>query len=186
MFERYTEHARRTIFFSRYEAAQVGSPYIEPEHFLLGLLRERVSFGFLLPATLTLDAARSEFQATSPVREKISTSVDLPLSHTVKRILAYGAEEAERLNHGHIGPEHLLLGLLHEDTVAARMLRKHGLDLDNLRQKVAQPAANLDDFRSVDALREKFRRLADRLTPDIEPASIYCLRPVVATSEDAE
>jgi ATP-dependent Clp protease ATP-binding subunit ClpC len=40
MFERYTEKAKRTIFFARYEASQFGSPYIETEHLLLGLLRE--------------------------------------------------------------------------------------------------------------------------------------------------
>ena len=40
MFERYTEKARRAIFFARYEASQFGSPSIESEHLLLGLLRE--------------------------------------------------------------------------------------------------------------------------------------------------
>src|ERR1700743_2900053 len=40
MFERYTEKARRVIFFARYEASQFGSPFIETEHLLLGLLRE--------------------------------------------------------------------------------------------------------------------------------------------------
>jgi hypothetical protein len=39
MFERYTEKARRVIFFARYEASQFGSLYIETEHMLLGLLR---------------------------------------------------------------------------------------------------------------------------------------------------
>jgi len=40
MFERYTEKARRVIFFARYEASEYGSPCIETEHLLLGLLRE--------------------------------------------------------------------------------------------------------------------------------------------------
>ena len=40
MFERYTEKARRTIFFARYEASQFGCSYIETEHLLLGLFRE--------------------------------------------------------------------------------------------------------------------------------------------------
>ena len=40
MFERYTEKARRVIFFARYEASQFGAHAIEPEHVLLGLLRE--------------------------------------------------------------------------------------------------------------------------------------------------
>ncbi len=50
MFERYTEKARRVIFFSRYEASQFGSPYIETEHLLLGILREAkdVAFRFQL------------------------------------------------------------------------------------------------------------------------------------------
>lgn len=34
MFERYTEKARRVVFFARYEASQFGSPYIETEHLL--------------------------------------------------------------------------------------------------------------------------------------------------------
>jgi ATP-dependent Clp protease ATP-binding subunit ClpC len=40
MFERYTPKARRAIFFARYEASQYGSPYIESEHLLLGVMRE--------------------------------------------------------------------------------------------------------------------------------------------------
>jgi ATP-dependent Clp protease ATP-binding subunit ClpC len=40
MFERYTEGARRVIFFARFEASQYGGPTIDPEHMLLGLLRE--------------------------------------------------------------------------------------------------------------------------------------------------
>ena len=40
MFERYTEQARRVLFFARYEASQLGSMSIETEHLLLGLIRE--------------------------------------------------------------------------------------------------------------------------------------------------
>ena len=40
MFERYTEQARRVIFFARYETSQFGSQLMEPEHCLLGLFRE--------------------------------------------------------------------------------------------------------------------------------------------------
>src|SRR2546422_2750968 len=43
MFERYTEKARRVIFFARYEASQYGAAFIESEHLLLGLLRDRKS-----------------------------------------------------------------------------------------------------------------------------------------------
>jgi len=50
MFERYTEHARRVIFFARYEASQFGKDCIEPEHLLLGVLRESATMKELLGA----------------------------------------------------------------------------------------------------------------------------------------
>ena len=40
MFERYTEQARRVLFFARYEASQFGSPSIKSERLLLGLIRQ--------------------------------------------------------------------------------------------------------------------------------------------------
>ena len=40
MFERYTEQARRVVFFARYEASVCGGDAIDSGHLLLGLLRE--------------------------------------------------------------------------------------------------------------------------------------------------
>ena len=68
--------------------------------------------------------------------------MDLPLSHACKRVLAYGAEESERLKHKHIGTDHLLLGLLREEECfAAQLLRKQGLTLDSVREQVQQTEA---------------------------------------------
>ena len=112
MFERYTEKARRVIFFARYEASQFGSPYIETEHLLLGLLREdKALTNRFLRSHASVESIRKQIEAHTTIREKVSTSVDLPLSNECKRVLAYAAEEAERLGHKHIGTEHLLLGL---------------------------------------------------------------------------
>lgn len=211
MFERYTETARRTIFFARYEASQFGSACIETEHLLLGLLRDQVLVGrflsgsgqaahppeldqaeermasvvarihravairdfqqaqacldeavraegtlrqvrekYNLPATGTRepvsddsgkDAAssiRRQVEANTQPREKVSTSVDLPLSHASKRALAYAYEEAKRMNHETIGTHHLLLGLLREESsLAARILRQRGVELPQARNVVA-------------------------------------------------
>ncbi len=116
MFERYTEKARRVIFFARYEASQFGSPYIETEHLLLGLLREdKALTNRFLRSHASVESIRKQIEGHTTIREKVSTSVDLPLSNECKRVLAYAAEEAERLSHKHIGTEHLLLGLLREE-----------------------------------------------------------------------
>ena len=138
MFERYTEKARRVIFFARYEASQFGSPYIETEHLLLGLLREDKQLANrFLRSHAAVDSIRKQIEGHTAVREKVSTSVDLPLSHECKRVLAYGAEEAERLSHKHIGTEHLLLGLLREEKCfAAEILHERGLRLSTIREEL--------------------------------------------------
>jgi ATP-dependent Clp protease ATP-binding subunit ClpC len=140
MFERYTEKARRVIFFARYEASQFGSPYIETEHLLLGLLREdKALTNRFLRSHASVESIRKQIEGHTTIREKVSTSVDLPLSNECKRVLAYAAEEAERLSHKHIGTEHLLLGLLREEKCfAAEILHERGLRLLAIREELAR------------------------------------------------
>ena len=138
MFERYTERARRVIFFARYEASQFGSTAIETQHFLLGLFREDKDLMSRL-RNVSLESIRRKIESLCEVREKVSTSIDLPLSNECKRILAYSNEETERLGHRWIGTEHLLLGILREENcMAARLLLENGLRLDELRKELAQ------------------------------------------------
>jgi len=141
MFEKYTEKARRVIFFARYEASQFGSPYIETEHLLLGLIREdkNLTNRFFPKANASIDTIRKEIEGRTMIREKVSTSVDLPFSDESKRALNAAAEESERLAHKHIGTEHMLLGLMREDRcVAAEILRERGLRLSMIREELGR------------------------------------------------
>jgi ATP-dependent Clp protease ATP-binding subunit ClpC len=142
MFERYTEKARRVIFFARYEASQFGSPYIETEHMLLGILREdKALTNRLLRTHSSVESIRKQIEAHTTIREKVSTSVDLPLSNECKRVLAFASEEAERLGHKHLGTEHLLLGLLREEnSFAANILKERGVQLASVREGLTEAA----------------------------------------------
>ena len=142
MFERYTEKARRVVFFARYEASHFGSPYIETEHLLLGLLREDKGLtSRFLKQYSSVRSIRKQIEAKTLIREKTSTSVDLPISNECKRVLAYAAEESERFGHEHIGTEHLLLGLLREqESFAAQILRERGLQLEGVREELRSNA----------------------------------------------
>lgn len=143
MFEKYTEKARRVIFFARYEASQLGSRCIETEHILLGLLREDKALAsrFFPRAEATLDSIRKEIEGRANIREKVSTSVELPLSDESKRVLSFAAEEAERLLCSYIGTEHILLGLLREEkSLAAGILYEKGLRLSRVREDLAGSA----------------------------------------------
>src|ERR1700683_4310980 len=142
MFERYTEKARRVIFFARYEASQYGSPYIETEHLLLGLLREDKQLANrFLRSNGSIESIRKEIESRNTVRERISTSVDVPLSQECKRIISFAGEEAERLGHKHVGTEHLLLGVLREEkSFGAEILQERGLRLSTVREELQRSA----------------------------------------------
>jgi ATP-dependent Clp protease ATP-binding subunit ClpC len=138
MFERYTEKARHALFFARYEASQFGSLYIETEHLLLALFNEEEALDERFPQFYReLESVRKQIEDRAGIREKVSTSVDIPLSHESKRVLAYAAEECERLSHKHIGREHLLLGLLREEKCsAAEIVHERGLQLSAIREEL--------------------------------------------------
>jgi len=141
MFERYTERARRVLFFARYEASQLGSISIETEHLLLGLIREGKGLTSRLFARshLSLETIRKEIEGRSVFREKVSTSVEIPFSAETKRVLQFAAEEADRLLHNYIGTEHLLLGILREErSVAATILMEKGMRLHAVREDIVQ------------------------------------------------
>ena len=141
MFERYTERARRVLFFARYEASQGGSISIETEHLLLGLIREGkgLTSRIFARSHLYLENIRKEIESRSVFREKISTSVEIPFSAETKRVLRHAAEEADRLRHNHMGTEHLLLGILCEErSVAASILLEKGMRLNAVREDVVQ------------------------------------------------
>jgi hypothetical protein len=138
MFERYTEKARRTIFFALYEASSFGQPYIEAEHLLLGILREdKALTNRFFQQHASVEAIRKQIERNTTIGEKISSSVDLPLSNESKRVLSYAAEEAEMLSSHEIGIEHLLLALLREEKCfAATILRERGLELPAIREEL--------------------------------------------------
>ncbi|HEX3086084.1 MAG TPA: ATP-dependent Clp protease ATP-binding subunit [Pyrinomonadaceae bacterium] len=174
MFERYTEKARRVIFFARYEASQFGAPAIEPEHLLLGLMREdKTLTGRFFPrAQITIEAIRREIESRTLLRERIPTSVELPLAPETKRVLHYSHEESDRLQHRHIGTEHLLLGLLREErSMAAQILFERGLRLAAVRDEIArQSGADSRQRKDIPHLLEFSRDLTedahnDRLDP---------------------
>src|SRR5450755_4565458 len=122
MFDRFTEHARRAIFSARHEANSLGSPWIDTEHLLLGLIKEDKILRGRLPDEAG-EAIRKRIEASFPyLKREIPTSVDLPLSSDSQRALSYGVEEADKLSHQAIDCGHLLLGLLRIENCAASML----------------------------------------------------------------
>jgi ATP-dependent Clp protease ATP-binding subunit ClpC len=180
MFERYTEKARRTIFFARYEASNTGSREIETSHLLLGALRENHGLlGDHQAATKFIEQYRLEITPSEP--DEISTSVDLPLSHASKRALHFAAEEATQLGHRYIGTEHLFLGLLREDkNIAARLSRDHGIDISAFRDRLAKAAPKTPGSPGANLDRDALHQLIDSLPNDALPEAFNMLKLIQA------
>ncbi|HZS45996.1 MAG TPA: Clp protease N-terminal domain-containing protein [Blastocatellia bacterium] len=152
MFERYTEKARRTIFFARYEASQYGSPAIEPEHLLLGIVREDKALTARFLSRLTsIEAVRKEVDGRTVKNERHVISIDLALSPAAKRVLSCAEDESQGLGCGYIGTEHLLMGLLSENkSIAYEILYEQGLRLDVIRDDLRKNPHSNGESESSD------------------------------------
>ena len=139
MFERYSEQARRALFFARYEAGRLGSRTIESEHVLLGILREgeEVVGEIFRRFQVRPEDVRREIEAARVSEETIPSTIEMPLSEDSKKILAYASHEAESLRHSQVGSGHLLLGALRvEGCAAARILVGQGFDIHRVREEL--------------------------------------------------
>ena len=138
MFESYAEIARRVLVSSKQKASHVGSPNIDTEHLLLGLLATDKSLSRrFLGSPWAAEALWGRIEQSRSIHKRVQGPVDLPLSSVSKRSLSYAAEEADRLSSKHISTEHLLLGLLREENCfAAQFLHEHGVRLASTREEL--------------------------------------------------
>ncbi len=136
MWQRFTDRAKRTVFFAQEEAAQLGENLVSPEHLLLGLVREGDGVAARVLDRLGVPPSRVRAEVERRVvRGKGRTTQDMTLDPRARRVLDLAYDEARQLNNDHIGTEHLLLGLIREgDGVAARILAGLGIDLLGARQ----------------------------------------------------
>jgi uncharacterized protein (TIGR03435 family) len=153
VFERYTEAARRALFFARYEADRLGSVSVESEHLLLGLIRETGGMvgGLLARAGIAPETIRRDIDGLGP-RQPGSPPDENRFGHEANRILQLATEEANRLLHRKIDTGHLLLGILRDDnSVAASILATYGMRINEVRDEIVvihseQPAAPRPDY----------------------------------------
>ncbi|MBI3945014.1 MAG: hypothetical protein HY321_03785 [Armatimonadetes bacterium] len=138
MWQRFTERAKRVVFFAQEEARHLGENYVSPEHLLLGLVRESDSVAARVLERLgaPLSRVREEVERRI-VHGEGGTTQDMTLDPRARKVLDLAYDEARQLNNNHIGTEHLLLGVTREgDGLAARILSELGVDLLAVRREV--------------------------------------------------
>ena len=133
MFEKYTDKARRVLFFARYEASQFGASTITSAHLLLGLIREaeRTTMQMMEQMGVNIQDLKDRIiSQASYKKQAAATTVEIPLSEETKRVLHYALKESMSLNHKYVGVEHVLLGILRDEhAFASQLLVEMGADL---------------------------------------------------------
>ncbi|HEY7126499.1 MAG TPA: Clp protease N-terminal domain-containing protein [Ktedonobacterales bacterium] len=139
-FDKFNEQARQAIALAQEEAQRFNHNYIGTEHLLLGLVRQEGTL-----ATMTLSSLGVELYK---VRSAVGFIIghgdrivlgEIGLTPRAKKVIELAVDEARRLNHDYIGPEHLLLGLVREgEGIAAGVLESLGVNLEKVRTRVIQ------------------------------------------------
>ncbi len=140
IFDRFAESARRVLFFARVAVSEYGSAQIEPEHIMLGIIREGEGAAHdLLFGKFQLDqvSLSNEIESRLERKSKFPESVEIPFGRLALEVVTASAEEADRLGHHEIDTEHLLLGILRvSDSPPKLILARHGVTLELARQQL--------------------------------------------------
>jgi ATP-dependent Clp protease ATP-binding subunit ClpC len=133
VFERYNETARRVVFAAREQASRLHAESVGTEHLLLALIAKREGLlGRLLTASeVQVDGVCREIDKMHPAGEIVASSLEMPLASETRQVLDFAADEADRFEQCYVGPEHLFLGLVRNETcVAASILRNNSTRID--------------------------------------------------------
>jgi len=192
MWQRFTERARKVVFFAQEEAGRLGENYVSTEHLLLGLVRENdsVAARILDRIGVSLGRIRSEIERQVAHGDG-RLGQDMQLTPRAKRVIDLAYDEARQLNNNYIGTEHLLLGLIREgEGVAGRVLSKLGVDLERTRREVM----HLQEGGSENGGAQGSRQPAKTRTPTLdefgrdltELARTEKLDPVIGRASEIE
>lgn len=161
MWQRFTERARRSVFFAQQEASRLHLAYVGTEHLLLGMLREedalccRILEGIGYPAREIREALHPHLKEGTD-----KSGIDMQLTPYCKRAIDLSYDEARNLDNNYIGTEHILLGLIEEENgLAGRTMRELGVTPEALRESIR----NLQSFdrssvKPLENARRKFEQ----------------------------
>lgn len=136
MWQRFSESARKSVFYAQEEALVFNEHIVTPEHLFLGLMHgeENLAKHIMIDAGMEINDIKKALVDTFRVKEPRQT-FDLQLSDSSKSAIDYAYSEARELNNAYIGTEHLLIGVLHQaNSSVCKICEANGLSLDKARE----------------------------------------------------
>jgi ATP-dependent Clp protease ATP-binding subunit ClpA len=141
-FERFNDRAKKVLAFAQEEAIRLKHNYIGTEHLLLGLVREGESVAARVLNTLGVELSKVRTAVEfiigpGDAANMPSSPSEITISPRAKTVIEFAMDEARKLGHRHVGPEHLLLGLVREGQgIASGVIESLGVTMAKVRQQV--------------------------------------------------
>jgi ATP-dependent Clp protease ATP-binding subunit ClpC len=140
MFERFTDKARKVMAIANEQVQIFNHQYIGTEHIFLGLIKEGGT-GATVLKNLGVDTEKmlSEMEQLVKIKGGKDPVAEGKIQQTQNaiKVIEYAIEEARNLNHGYIGTEHILLGLLRvTEGIASQVLTNLGVNIETIRMEI--------------------------------------------------
>lgn len=140
--EGLTPSAKKILNILAQEAAKrLRNDKIEVEHLLIGIIIDNENRAVSALKELGVDTEKLKFDLENAIRNPMGpiNMGSLPFSQNVKKVLDIASEEAKKLGHNYIGPEHILIAIMSGYTgIAYIILENNGITVDALRRSVAR------------------------------------------------
>ncbi len=152
MFEDLTPRANKIIhILAQEEAKRLNHDQLTPEHILLGLIRDGDGIAVKALVNLGIDLNQLRSDVEMAVKKVGGTLLlgEAPPSPRIEKILKLSSLEARNLGHTYIGTEHLLLGILKEESgTAALILESKDISLDKVRNEILRLLGHTEIIKS--------------------------------------
>ncbi len=197
MFEHFTNAAIAVIMQAQEEARRLGHNFVGSEQLLLGIVKEGSSIAARVLSDFGVNLANSRAEVESIIgRGSGNGPTEIPFTPKVKQVFEQAFQEARKLDHPYIEPEHLLLSLTQNvESVAYRVLNNLGVDPTQVRTQLIRTIGEVSAVPAGGRAREGERSgqpskrngiLAEFSTDLTELATAGKLDPVVGRSQEIE
>ena len=139
MIIQFTPQVSEILAYGKEEAQRLSTPYVGPEHLLLGILRQNGQEVSSVFRKLNIDAQKIkrdiEEQLVHDVRPEVEQGEKMNLSNSANNILKLAVLEARMQRTTKADVKHVLLGILHDkgENKARKVLENNNIDYDMLR-----------------------------------------------------
>lgn len=189
MFDKFTERTIRVVNAAQIEARRLEHNYVGTEQLLLGLIATRPSIAAQVLADLdiTLEEAQEQVQAVIGRGTGLSRA-EIPFTPRSRRVLEQSLQEAERLGHSQVEPEHLLLAIVQDESgLAAQILERLGVERVEVRINVLQAISEAKPILKGNSSGRKNTPILNECGANLtELAALGKLDPVIGRQQEVE